>query len=333
MKRELLSRILDRTGLGRLLGRVRRWSGVMALNYHRIGSGNQSPLDRELWSATPDEFDAQVGWLCKHFDVIGPDDLPGVLARGTGRNVLITFDDGYRDNYTEAFPVLKRHRTTATFFIATGFIDRPRLPWWDEIAWIVRTCRNEFIEVPGWVPTRVVFDEPDREGAVKTLLRVYKRLPSDSTAAYLQAVRAATGAAPCSPKMIDDLWMTWDMIREMRVAGMTIGGHTATHPILARMPREDQRDEIAECARRLGEELSEPMRYFSYPVGGLTAFNADTRSCLKELGVSYAFSYCGGLRSFSDWDDHDIRRIAIESHMPLHLVRSTIILPHLFRAD
>ena len=189
-----------------------------------------------------------MGWLKAHFDVAALDDLPDILARRAGRCVLITFDDGYRDNYTAAFPILRRHRVSATFFVTTGFIDEPRLPWWDEIAWAVRTSRHTSVELPGWLPSPAVFDEPDREGAVRTLLRAYKAMPTASTGDYLRAIREATGTAQCDPRTADDLWMTWDMLREMRAAGMAIGGHTVNHPILSRMPRENQREEIAGCA-------------------------------------------------------------------------------------
>ena len=120
-------------------GRLARWTGLVGLNYLRIGDGRQSPFDRGLWSATAEAFDEQLAWIKKNYDVVSPADLP---AAKSGRRVIITFDDGYRDNYTAAFPVLQRHGLPATFFVATGFIDEPRLPWWDEIAWMVRSSKR-----------------------------------------------------------------------------------------------------------------------------------------------------------------------------------------------
>lgn len=109
-----------------LAGHVARWTGVVGLNYHRIGDGRRSVFDRGLWSATPEDFDVQVGYLKKNFDVVSPTDLAHVADTRRGRHVIITFDDGYRDNYTAAFPVLRAHHVAATFFIATGYIDTPR---------------------------------------------------------------------------------------------------------------------------------------------------------------------------------------------------------------
>jgi peptidoglycan/xylan/chitin deacetylase (PgdA/CDA1 family) len=120
------------------------------------------------------------------------------------------------------------------------------------------------------------------------------------------------------------------MIREMRKTGMAIGGHTVNHSILAQMSREQQCLEIERCGQRFAEELNEPMRYFSYPVGGLRAFNDDTRSCLRESGVQFAFSYYGGYRRFQDWDDYDIRRIAVESDTSSDLFRAMTTVPQVF---
>lgn len=330
MRKAVVSRLLCRSGLRGLLHRTVRWSGVLALNYHRIGEAQASNLDRGLWSANAEAFAEQVRFFKSQLDIISPSDLPRVLAAKRGRYAMITFDDGYRDNYEAAFPVLKREGVPATFFVASSFIDSPALPWWDEIAWMVRTSKREGLDLPPWFDESMPFDEPLREGVVRKLLREYKVMPTQATATYLDAIAVAAGTGRYRAGTSDGLWMTWDMLREMKAAGMTIGGHTVTHPVLARMAPADQRHEILECGRRLASELGEPMRYFSYPVGNLTAFDATTRDCLREAGVSYAFSYYGGYRRFDDWDDYDVRRVAIEANMNSDWVRSIATLPQVF---
>ena len=330
MKREMIASLAQKSGARRVLGRLWKWGGVMCLNYHRIGEGQRSIFDRGLWSASADAFDAQVRFLKSNFDVVGSDELPGILARRTGRCVLITFDDGYLDNYTAAFPILKSHDVRATFFVSTGFLDTPQLPWWDDIAWMVRTSKRSQIKVEPWWPTAVIFDEPHREQAVRTLLRTYKSIPGESTDAYLRAIGDATGTGRCDPIEGARLWMNWDMLREMRAAGMTIGGHTVSHPVLAQVSRERQKMEISGCGQRIKQELNEPMLCFSYPNGNLRAFNSDTRACLQECDVQYAFSYYGGYRRFDDWDDYDVRRVAVESDQSMDLFRAMVTFPRVF---
>lgn len=329
-KKAALTRLLALTGLRSPLSWMVSRSGVLVLNYHRVGDGGSSPFDRGLWSASSEAFTDQIRFCKSHLEMITPDDLPRVRASKRGRYGLITFDDGYRDNFDVAFPILKKEGVPATFFITTGFIDAPRVPWWDEIAWMVRMSRRDTVELPGWLPGPVSFDEPDREYAIRTLLQAYKAMPDDSTPSYLDAIAEATGSGRCREVAGKNLWMNWDLLREMQAGGMTIGGHTVTHPILARASRERQSAEIRDCGKRLAEEIGVPMRCFSYPVGGQTAFDAVTREILREAGVRYAFSYYGGFRRFKDWDDYDIRRVPIETYLTPDWFRSIISLPAFF---
>ena len=329
-KREQAARILHASGFGWLLRQLKTWHGVLVINYHRIGKSSESLFDRELWSATPETFDAQVHFLKENYDIIGAGDLDELAGKRRGRYVQITFDDGYRDNYECAYPILRSHGVSATFFLTTGFIDQPRLPWWDEIAWMVRASGRSGVEGTPGLSIQVVFDEPDREHAIHILLSVYKSLPGEATGAYLDFLAAATGSGRYDMTNMQEMWMTWDMVREMRQGGMWFGGHTVNHPVLANLPREQQGEEITGCKKRIEAELDEPMILFSYPVGGPQSFNDDTRACLREQGVKFSYSYYGGFRRSSDWDPYDIRRIAMESYVSPELFRAMVTLPQLF---
>ncbi|MFO0891132.1 MAG: polysaccharide deacetylase family protein [Isosphaeraceae bacterium] len=329
-KKDLLAGLMARSGMHHVCRKLVRWSGVLTLNYHRIGQGASSLFDRELWSADPEGFDAQVRCLKANYDVVSPDDLPELVHKGRGRAALITFDDGYADNYHAAFPILRRHGVKATFFVSTGFLDDPRVSWWDEIAWMIRTSDRAGIDVRPWIPEPVAFDGPDRAGAIRTLLRAYFRTPSKCSEGFLDVVGESTGTGRCPRSMASETWMTWDMVREMRSAGMTIGGHTVTHPVLARMPREGQWREISRCGERLAAELGQPMLDFSYPVGRDGAFNDETRQCLRLANVRHAFTFHGGFRQFEDWDDYDIPRVPVESNINLDRFRAMLSLPMVF---
>jgi peptidoglycan/xylan/chitin deacetylase (PgdA/CDA1 family) len=329
-KRAILAHVLERSGFGLLLGKAIPWSGVLVLNYHRIGNGNHSLFDRGLWSATLEDFVCQLQFCKSSADVISPSDLPQVIKKGRGKYVMITFDDGYRDNFENAFPILKQENVAATFFVTTGFLDKPQLPWWDEIAWMVRMSRRTSISLPHWVTVPIVMDEPDRELAIRVLLRKYKTLSPEKAELFITDLAGATGTGRNGVEAGRDLWMTWDMLREMKSAGMVIGGHTVTHPVLANSSRTQQIVEVKGCGRRLSAELGESMHYFSYPVGGKNAFDDSTRQCLHETGIQYAFSYYGGIRRFDDWDDYDIRRVAVESDLGRSEFCSIIRMPQVF---
>jgi len=325
MKKRIAARVVSRTGLDRLFAALLPSKGILVLNYHRVGNAANSPFDRELWSADAEAFDAQVAMLARHFDVISPGDFEAAASR-RGRHVLVTFDDGYLDNYQIAYPILRRHGVPATFFIATGFIDRPSLPWWDEIAWLVRGSTRARLELRPW------FDEPltlaaHREAQIHALLAKYKSLQASEAAMMLAALRTASGLLP--PDTIAEHWMDWDMIREMADNGMTIGGHTVNHPVLSRLPKQRQREEIEGCAARILAETGRPMEYFAYPVGSPWAFNDDTRDCLEAAGVRRAFSYYGGEASPSS-PRFDTPRVAVEPNVGLPDLSAMLRLPRIF---
>jgi peptidoglycan/xylan/chitin deacetylase (PgdA/CDA1 family) len=315
-RRDRAAALLAAPGISAVARRLPRWRGVLTLNYHRVGDWAGQPWDRTLWSATAEAFDAQLAVLARDAEVIAPDDVSAALRSGRrGRRVLITFDDGYRDNRAIAFPLLRRHGLPATFFLATGFLDRPHVAWWDELAWMVRRGGGD----PGAHDARIA-----------GLCERYKALPAERAAALLDEVAAQTGAGRCGAAEAEGMWMTWDHARELRDGGMRIGGHTVTHPLLSRVSVERQREEIAGCARRLADELGEPMRWFAYPVGSRDAFTPATQELLAAQGVELAFSFYGGFGRFVGWQALDVPRVHVGPHYRPQLVFAALVAPRLF---
>ena len=325
-RRDLVARFLARTGLGAALRRAGVWDGLLVLNYHRIGDGSASTFDRNVWTTTEDEFDAQIAFVTRHADVVGPENVRDLAGR-RGRHVLVTFDDGYRDNHDVALPILRRHGATATFFLATGFLDDPRLPWWDEIAWMVRTSARPRIPM---AEASVRLDEPDRVHAVTTLVDAGKRLPHDAVDAFLDALAEAAGTGRAGPSAWPDQWMTWDHARALLAAGMSVGGHTVDHPILARLDAAGQREQIEGCRRRLRDELGIPMRWFSYPNGDPGSYDEVTRAILADAGVELAFTFDGSRPRLGALDPYAITRATVSPATSRALFAGMVTAPQLF---
>ncbi|HET8897894.1 MAG TPA: polysaccharide deacetylase family protein [Rhodanobacteraceae bacterium] len=329
-KRHALARLLDATGLLGLPDRLAKRPRLIAFNYHRIGSLPDNPYDPGLWSADADNFRFQVDFLKRHFDVISPTQLPDIARAPRGRYALITFDDGYIDNYRCAFPILRDAAVPATFFVATGYIDAPSVPWWDEIAWMTATSPQRELRLPDVAADTLSLDPAHRQRSLDRLLTHYKALPGAATAAFLDTLATASGVGRHPPVDAGAFWMNWSQLREMQQAGMCIAGHTVHHPVLSSLPRAEQAAEIHGCQARLHAELGQAPHVFSYPVGGRRAFNADTRACLTEAGIDFAFSYYGGHVDFSHWDHHDTPRVAIEPYIDRHWFRAIARLPEVF---
>lgn len=328
-KIELAATILQRSRGGAVLRQTPTWSGVLTLNYHRIGHAASVPFLSDLIGATPDDFDRQLAYLARHSDVIGGQDLPAVLHAKRGRHVMITFDDGYLDNYEIAFPLLRRYGLPATFFICTGLLDGRGVAWWDEIAWMIRTSRCRELPTSDWLPTPIVLDG-DRKAAVYAVIERYRALPGERTAAFLDHVAEAAGTGRAGASLARNLWMTWDQVREMQAHGMTIGAHTVTHPILSRLSAERQYEEIAGSRARLAVELGQAPRLFAYPVGKPYTFNADTRAALQASGFGYAFSFYGGHQPFAPIDPYDLRRTYVDWRTTMPLFQAKVTLPKVF---
>jgi O-antigen/teichoic acid export membrane protein/peptidoglycan/xylan/chitin deacetylase (PgdA/CDA1 family) len=327
---EALAAALERTGLGSILARVPAWRGVLVLTYHRVGRPGGGVHDPALWSATQEQFDAQLRFLARHVDVVSGDELPDVLAQRRGRHVALTFDDGYRDNYQLAYPVLRAHGLPATFFLTTGFLDRPHVAWWDEISWIVRSSPREAIDADGWLPAPVRLGAGDRGAAARALVQRYWSLPAARTEAYLDWLARACGTGRADPAAAASTWMTWEMVREMRAGGMAFGAHSVDHPLLARCTSDAQALEIGGSVARVREQLGEPVSLFAYPVGARGTFDDTTRARLRDAGITHAFSFYGGHQRAGRQDPLDIPRAFVGPAISPARFRARVALPQVF---
>lgn len=330
-KADLLAEALDVTGLGRALRGVGVARGLVIFNYHRIGDPLESPLDRGTFSATADVFADQVQWLKEHSDIIGVEDLESALSDGNACCSMITFDDGYRDNYELAFPILQAAGVPGTFFITSGFLDNHQPAWWDEIAWMVRhSPRPDELAATRWWTAPISLSGTDREIAIRKLLAIYKQLPLEQTEAFLDDVAEVAGSGRYLTVAEDGVWMTWDMVREMNRRGMSIGGHTVSHPVLARCPLKRQAIEIEGCKARIETELGEAITAFSYPVGQPDSFDRGTQECLRRAGFQWGFSFYGGCVRSEPFNRFDLPRMGIAHGLSASRFRALRSWPQLF---
>jgi peptidoglycan/xylan/chitin deacetylase (PgdA/CDA1 family) len=323
-KRERLAQVLNGVGLNRLLARLARRPGLLVLNYHRIGDGEQ-PFDDGLFSATADDFRDHVLYIRDHFDLLSVDSLlqasePGRIALDRP-SALITFDDGYRDNYDVAFPILREIGAPAVFFIAAGYIDKRRLTWWDRIAYIVKNTERDVLVLDYPVPVSMDIREIGRSRATHRLLRIYKQTPEIDQDRFFARLEALAAVSVDSEVLGRNLFMTWDHVREMKRGGMEIGGHTYNHPVLSRISEASQREELSRSKERLEAETGGRIRIMSYPVGGLDAFDDRTKRLARETGYSAAFSYYGGFNRPDHADLFDLRRVSVEREDSLPMFR------------
>ena len=280
------------------------------LIFHRVLPAPDPLFQGEVDAA---QFEAICAWLRQWCNVLPLDQACRRLQDGTlpARAAAITFDDGYADNHDIALPILRRHGLTATFFVATGFLDGGRM-WNDTMFESVRRARVDVLDlsnagVPG-LGRLPVATLAERRAAIAALLSAVRYLPGPERAAAVTAVaRAAAVELP------DDLMMTSEQVRSLHRQGMSIGGHTVNHPILCRLPLDEARHEIATGKLRLEQITQAPVTVFAYPNGRPKEdFSAEHAALAEELGFAAAVTTAWGaagprsnrfqLPRFTPWD-------------------------------
>lgn len=277
------------------------------LIYHRVLARADALLPAE---PDAERFRWQLHVLASVFNVLPLNDAVERLDQGTlpTRAACITFDDGYADNATVALPILREVGLPATFFVATGYLDGGMM-FNDQVLETLRRMPEGRIDWPEvGLENQCIQDDQDRKRIAAELIQRLKHLdPAE------RAEQAQTIAERAPEPLPTDLMMTSAQVRELSAAGMTIGGHTQTHPILARTADEQARAEIAGGRETLEHLLGEPVRLFAYPNGKPdqdydARHVAMVRDCGFDAAVSTAWGVSTGksdryqLARFTPWD-------------------------------
>ncbi|MCC6736055.1 MAG: polysaccharide deacetylase family protein [Bauldia sp.] len=277
-------RTLGATRLHRLLAPFTAGQGAI-LTMHRVRPAPTAAFRPNAHlEITPEFLDHQLGWFrTKGVDVVTLDEaLARLASSASGRFVVLTLDDGYRDNLEIALPLFERHRVPFTVFVATGYPDRDANPWWMTLeAAIARSGRVAWTaSEPVTLPT-VTTEE--KQNAFNTLAARVESLPEDTQRAAMDdfAVRHGVDVAA----LVADAFMHWDEVRTLAASPLaTIGGHTVNHPALGRLSDRRAREEVVSGADRLEEELGRRPRHFAYPYGYPGKIGERDYRLLAELG-------------------------------------------------
>jgi peptidoglycan/xylan/chitin deacetylase (PgdA/CDA1 family) len=301
---------LSALGVPRLV-RLLPSQNLLIFNYHRVSvPGGATAFDDEVFGPDADAFEAQMRWLKKNTDVLSEADLLEVCSekrRPRGVCSAVTFDDGYRDNFDVAYPILKAAGVPAMFFVPTEAISTGRLSWWDHIAYLVKaSAKGEFS-----FRDRTYRAGPRERATCAELLRLWRSSGGRGTETFVAELAAATGAALPTAEQERGELMTWDHIRAAAAGGIGIGSHTVRHRILSHIPLEDQRRELADSKAALERELGRPIVSLAYPVGQYEHFNVETKRLAEECGYRMAFSFLTGTASRGRLDRFDIPRTCV----------------------
>ena len=193
-KRELLAQQLHRFGVLWLLESTVRRRSLLVVNYHRIGDIEGNLFDDGVFSARPEDFETQVDYLRQHFRLLNLAELLDFSQNGFQFPeccALITFDDGYRDNYDFAFPILRKYNTSAIFFVPTDYIENPRLPWWDHIAYVLKKTQRPMLALKTNPTVTIDLTKTSRKTAIFQILQAFKSASQANEAGFLSQLEEA----------------------------------------------------------------------------------------------------------------------------------------------
>lgn len=285
---------------------------LTVLAYHRVADPDAPAFVgfRGNVSATPPEFAEQLRWAAERFSVV----TLGDVADAAGghplprRPLLITFDDGYRDNYEVAGPILARHGLTATVLLATDLVGNRRPPWWDLAAWCFGAAVRAEAELP--LLGHQEWSDPHRQSVA--WIRAAKRLPDAEMRRAVDHLPDALGVA-ADDEPFRRLMLDWEQVAAMAAGEWTIGAHTRSHPILTRVRPDRVAEEVVGSRDRVAEAVGSPPRAFAYPNGLSADFDSGVRAAVADAGFEVAFTLLPGPSRWAELteDPLGVRRVYI----------------------
>lgn len=304
------------------------------LAYHRVRRVDDPAafaFDLNEISASPEQFRQQMALVKRDYDPISFHQLLTVTDQGgrlPDRPLIVTFDDGYDDNYHVAFPILRELGLSAMFFVSTGHIDSGMPYLYD---WLVHMfCRTAAtrlqvaeLAIDQAIPTALAA----RRELARELLFHLKGLDASMQTAIISRLACAWGMPPsrhaeCRP-------MSWDQLREMHAAGMEVGAHGVSHRILAKLSPGEMAAEVRDSKRTIERELGSPVEVMSYPVGGPDSYDEQVIRVAKEAGFRMACNYVTGINRLPPPRYH-LQRLSVESEMDISWFAAMTSLPEVF---
>lgn len=337
-RRPRLARIARRSGLLPLATQLRALlrSDLRILAYHRVLESVEPAgfdFDVDLISASAESFQTQMRLLKARFNPMRFDELCDRLERGRSlppRAALVTFDDGYEDNHRIAFPILRDLGMSGMFFVSTAHIDSGQPYAYDWLVHMVCNAPEGALDLPeiGFSSTIAGSLEARRDVA-RHLLDRLKSMDAQAQDVMIQRLEDSWDM-PRLASVGQRLPMGWSDLRHMVSEGMEVGSHGIHHRMLAKLPRDQMREEVFGSRAAIERELGTRVDVLSYPVGGPDAYDEEVMQAAGDAGYRLACSYRTGAEDAPAAHRYELRRIPVERQMDRAWFEAMMALPEVF---
>jgi peptidoglycan/xylan/chitin deacetylase (PgdA/CDA1 family) len=292
--------------------------GVPILRFHRINDNN----DPFLSAFSTKMFEKHIKYLKRKYTILPLENIINEFAQGKPLHnaVAITFDDGYRDNFLYAYPVLKKYAVPATIFLTSGLINTGEILWMDKIRYVLKKTKKKALQMidifHGKIYPLNTIDEKIEalNGLYMDLIKCDER----DKLHYINSIIEPLGVQNFDE--LADLMLTWEQVKIMGNNGVSFGAHTVSHPILSRIPIHQARQEILKSKEDIEKNVEKPVSSFAYPNGKEADFNEDICDLVKESGCTFACTTIMGTIN-QHTDPYLLPRISLEKPLPVFATR------------
>jgi peptidoglycan/xylan/chitin deacetylase (PgdA/CDA1 family) len=306
------------TGLNALCLRLlRETRPLMILMYHRVLDEGDPDLQftQPGLYVTPRVFEEQVDYISRKFEIISLAGVSEMLAGGEPlpKNcAVVTFDDGWRDNYENAYPILKKHNISATIFLTTDYIGTGKRLWFylagsvlkranlpaQKTLTIIRRAREK-----NAVTDSDSRGRPDPDDPIEAM----KALDYDAMLSVIREIAAAAALPEIDLNAGDNKMLNWEQVTEMNKGGIEFGSHGISHRILTGLGRDEISEELRSSREIIERRLGHTIDAFSYPNGN---YNPEIAGMVRAAGYHCAVT-TSGYADVSDINIYGLNRIGV----------------------
>lgn len=288
--------------------------GLVVLAYHRVVEPDQRDGSLPEMTVSPDMFEENVSYLSRNYILVGINDYLEKRTRKRGifchPRVLITFDDGWEDNYSNAFPILHKYGIPALIFLTTRYIETSRLFWPERLARVLRRILSEntnrdlkrnavkaieaIIENRRKKHTNVIVNEGwSIEKRIKSIVKLLYFVPEDRIDDLI--LRLSQGlAASVIPEEDKEMMLNWNQVNEMARDGVIFGSHTCNHYSLDRLGQEEVSYELEQSKLDIEEHTGICVKTLAFPNGH---YNLAVLKIARKIGYEVAFTTKTGINT------------------------------------
>ena len=285
------------SGVFHLFRRIRRMVKIhrmVILTYHSF-SHDMCYLDMGV---SPTLFIEQVKGLLHSFRVLTLSEALAICDEApemSGDLAVITVDDGYADNFQPLVDAVTQYGVPTTVFLTTNCIDagEPTAVMWVMLA--VHNASIKSIDLPEiGVRSLSIGTSSDKESAIRKIDAALKPLSANERAVIIERLLACTGEDSLVRQRARSTMLDWKQVRLMHAAGIEVGAHSLTHPVLSRLNDSAVRDEICGSIQRVRDMVGVETVTFAYPYGGQADVNENVVEICRRSGATAAVMLTDG---------------------------------------